>query len=265
MQLLTKPPSLKQLEQDWLTQFPGGAILFAILRTALILADYHARHIQHAFLQLHLDLRRTGLPMHLWHPLTQKTYNLLQKRNAAAQKEFHKALKLLQSTIAQESKSKPKEPDPELEVEPAPPEPLIDAWIERQVIRVNFDADGNRLPLIFQPPNQEYLAMTESDWREIAEFRRQIVFQNAHCPPELENFISDLGEDFTPADVVTVGYTKDEFRRLITEEVDNNCPVILDAKRIYFEMYYKGDPNPPVLGSRLHISAKKPRLPGAVR
>ncbi len=261
MQLLTQPPSLKQLEQDWLTQFPGGAILFAILRTALILADYHARHIQHAFLQLHLDLRRTGLPMHLWHPLTQKTYNLLQKRNTAAQKEFHKALKLLQSTIAQESKSKPKLPDPEPKPEPKPFVAPDNFCIPRQVIRVNFDPSGNRLPLVFTPPNEEYLAQNENWWRTTAEFRRQIVFQNAQCPPELENFISDQGEDFFPADIVTIGYTKEEFKRLITEEIETKCPLLLDGKRIYFEMYYKGDPNPPALGVTLDITHKNPNAP----
>jgi len=209
------PPILAELQAAWAAEFPGASMLILVLRNALAFADWHARHIQFNFHQLHNDLRLTGLPMHLWHPCTRQTYQFMERANARAQREFRQALRALQSSYKKPEPVKPPPPPPE------PPEKLhffqsLYVTVEDGVVKTTTEMDAAFMCAI--PPE----ALEIIGW-----FVRQFSFKNG-VPACYAGLLTHQGVTYEPQSALLISYPKDDFLRLCRQELATASPHVLD-------------------------------------
>jgi len=206
---------LSEMKAGWAAEFPGSSLLIVVLRTALALADWHARHIQAQFLHLHQDLQMTGLPMQFWNADTRQTYQFMERASGRAQREFRQALRALQASYKKPEAAKPVPPPPK------PPEKLN----LQQTLYVTVE-DG-MAKTATEMGADFFRAMQPEHLEAIGWVTRQFRFENG-VPGCYAGLLTHQGLGYEPKGALRICYRIDDFLRLCQREIDTGSPHVLD-------------------------------------
>jgi len=210
-------PSLPELQTAWAAEFPGTSVLLVVLRAALALADWQARHIQAQFQQFHHELYLTGLPMSYWDPLTHSTYRLIQRHNALAQREFRHALRALQSSY--------KKPDP-VPPPPPPPEPPGKITFPQSLV---ITVDNEIVKTTAADVDAAFICAPPPDTLEIIGwFTRQYHFASRIVPDCYAHLLTHKGATYQPKLGLNITYRKEDFLRFCQQELETGATIPLD-------------------------------------
>jgi hypothetical protein len=211
---------LNQLQTEWAEEYPGESKTQIALREILVASDAQRRRLQHAVDTIHAALDSTHLPMHLWSRDMFTTYRRLLRENTAAQRNFIRALKPLQTP---KTPTKPPEPPPKPDLTYKGPS----IFYQTGTISI---VDGKTVTEVPDFPAARILEIGRAG--KLMHYRRQLCFEDNCMPEEYAYAFTHNGETFGPAQAVFITYTEEEFFRLCQLEIDTNSPHLLDGERV---------------------------------